>query len=310
MLMPIQKEAAQAIINIFETGAVLGEYGNVTVIAGDTGHLTFGRSQTTLGSGGLGDLLQRYCDNPAARFAFRISPRLDRVKAKDVTLDKDLQLHNILRATADDIVMRQTQDVFFDQRYWQAAESAAAQLGIVSPLGVAVVYDSKVHGSWELIRDRTNAQSGDVAGLGERAWIDAYVETRFQWLATHERADLRATVYRMEAFRRLIDQGFWGLDLPLVVRGAEISLATLNGTPPGCYEGPQPGSRILALQTPLARGLDVRLVQLGLSDQGADIKADGVFGQSSSKCVKEYQASQGLPATGVADVVLIARLVG
>ena len=310
MLMPIQKETAQAIVNIFETSALLGDYGNVTVIAGDTGHLTFGRSQTTLGSGGLGNLLERYCDNPGARFASRISPQLARFKARDVTLDDDLKLHNILRATADDIVMRETQDVFFDQTYWQPAESATAQLGIATPLGVAVVYDSMVHGSWGLIRDRTNAQSGDVARLGERAWVGAYVQIRFQWLATHERADLRATVYRMEAFQRLINQGFWGLDLPLVVRGVEISLATLNGTPPGSYEGPQPGSRILALQTPLARGLDVRLVQLGLSDQGADIKADGVFGQSSSKCVREYQASQGLPATGVANVALIARLAG
>jgi len=51
---------AQAIVNIFETGTALGEYGKVTVIPGDTGHLTFGRSQTTLGSGNLHLLLERY----------------------------------------------------------------------------------------------------------------------------------------------------------------------------------------------------------------------------------------------------------
>src|SRR5262249_20166611 len=136
------------------------------------------------------------------------------------------------------------------------------------------------------------------------------VQTRSEWLANNERADLRATVYRMEALRRLIDQGFWGLDLPLVVRGLEVSLASLNGTPPGCYDGPQGGSRVLQLQAPLTRGLDVRLVQLGLSDQGADIRADGVFGQTSSKRVREYQAAHALPATGVADLALIASLVG
>ena len=39
MLTPTQKKSAQAIVNIFETGFVLGDYGNVTVIPGDTGHL-------------------------------------------------------------------------------------------------------------------------------------------------------------------------------------------------------------------------------------------------------------------------------
>jgi len=309
MLTTTQKRTAQAIVNIFETGSVLGDYGSVTVIAGDTGHLTFGRSQTTLGSGNLHDLLQRYCANPGARFAARLAGYLERFAAKDFTLDADLRLQNLLRATADDPVMRETQDEFFDDVYWRTAQRAATQFGILTPLGVAVVYDSTVHGSWKLMRDRTTQKSGNVAAHGERAWISAYVQTRRQWLATHSRADLRATVYRMDAFQRLIDQGYWGLPLPLVVRGAEISVATLNATPPGCYDGPHPGSRAIALQTPLLRGLDVRLVQLALSDQGVDIKADGIFGQTSSRLIGEYQAAHGLPINGVADTALIARLV-
>ena len=75
------------------------------------------------------------------------------------------------------------------------------------------------------------------------------------------------------------------------------------------YDGPLPGSRVLTLQAPLARGLDVRLLQLGLSDMGADIKTDGVFGQASFRGVKAYQAQHGLPANGIADVALIARIV-
>lgn len=304
-----QKQTAQSIINVFETSQVLGDYGNVTVIAGDTGHLTFGRSQTTLGSGNLLDLLKRYCSNPGARFGTKLSPWLPRFEAGDLTLDTDTRLHNTLRATADDKVMRDTQDVFFDEVYWQPAERAATALGATSPLGVAVVYDSTVHGSWARMRDRTNQQAGTLAALGEQAWITAYVATRREWLATNPRPDLRKTVYRMDAFQRLIDQGFWGLELPLVVRGAEISLATLSATPAGCYDGPQPGTRSLSLQSPMVRGLDARLVQLGLSDRGADIKADGIFGQTSVKRLAEYQQANGLPATGVADLALIAQLV-
>lgn len=309
MLTPTQKQTAQAIVNLFETGAVLGDYGNVTVIPGDTGHLTFGRSQTTLGSGNLLDLLQRYCSNDGARFGHRLSPWLARFEATDLSLDSDLRLHNLLRATADDPIMRETQDVFFDEVYWQTAARIAANLGIASALGTAVVYDSTVHGSWKSMRDRTIAQSGALVTLGEKKWITAYVNTRRAWLTSHPRSDLRKTAYRMEAFLRLIEQGYWGLELPLVVRGAEISQSTLRATPPGCYDGPQPGTRSIALQTPLARGLDVRLVQLGLSENGIAIKADGIFGQTSVNLLKKYQAAAGLPTTGVADAALISRLV-
>ena len=112
----------------------------------------------------------------------------------------------------------------------------------------------------------------------------------------------------MDAFNRLIAQGQWGLALPILVRDKEISQASLNARPTGCYDGPQPGERVLALSQPLARGLDARLLQLGLSDRGMDIVADGVFGKSSSTRVREYQIAHAKPATGVADLALIAEL--
>jgi hypothetical protein len=78
MFTATQTLTAQSIVNLFETGAVLGDYGNVTVIPDDTGHLTFGRPQTTLGSGNLLDLLNRYSSNPRARFGKRPAPWLPR----------------------------------------------------------------------------------------------------------------------------------------------------------------------------------------------------------------------------------------
>lgn len=306
-LTATQARTAQAIVNVFETGAALGHYGQVTLIEGDTGHLTYGRSQTTLGSGNLHQLLERYCANPGARFGPRLARWLPRLAARDVRLDRDLKLHNLLRACADDRVMRDTQDAFFDEGYWRPALRAATRAGIGTPLGVAVVYDSAVHGSWARMAATVRGSAGT---RGERAWIADYVRARRHWLASHPRADLRATVYRMDAFQRLIDLDQWGLELPLVVRGVEVSEVTLAGTPPGCYDGPAPGSRVLAVQAgaPLPRGLDVRLLQLGLSDQGADIRADGVFGRASADQVRRYQARHRLPATGIADVALIARL--
>lgn len=308
MLTPLQKRTAQAIVNIFETGSVLGDYGNVTIIRGDSGHLTFGRSQTTLATGNLYKLINRYCQNPGARFAEHLSIFLDRLKNRDSTLDHERHLHNILRATADDPVMRETQDQFFDEVYWERAAQSATETHVTTPLGVAVVYDSAVHGSWSRICDQVVRDKGSLDAIGERAWITAYVEAREAWLANHANDVLHATIYRTQAFGRLIELGHWGLELPLVVRGLEISTVTLNATPQGCYEGPQPGSRALALQSPMAQGLDVRLVQLGLSSHGADIKADGLFGQTSAARLKDYQRDNGLPTTGVADAALIMQL--
>ena len=66
---------------------------------------------------------------------------------------------------------------------------------------------------------------------------------------------------------------------------------------------------MLGLQQPLQRGLDVRLVQLALSDAGHAIRADGVYGQGSARCVKALQVARGLPATGMLDLAQIGELV-
>jgi chitosanase len=308
--MPItntQARTIQAIVNLFETSQVLGNYGQVTLLTGDTGHLTFGRSQTTLGSGGLHDLVERYCGNPGARFGRRLAPWLPQMKDRDVRLDADAKLHNILMATADDPVMRDTQDAFFEERFFVPAMRTAERLGIREPLGCAVVYDSQVHGGFSRVSARVE---GTPATLGERAWVGKYVAARRDWLTGSTRADLRATSYRMDAFNRLIELNMWALELPLVVRGAEISPAILTALPNTSYDGPQPGVRPLVFETsaPLCRGLDVRLVQVALAERGANVHADGVYGRASAAHVADFQRAQGMPVTGVADAALVAQL--
>lgn len=311
MLTPSQKAAAQAIVNVFETGSVRGDYGSVTLLPGDTGHLTFGRSQTTLatrgGAGLLGDLLDAYCHTPGARFALALQRYVARAQQPDLSLDHDLRFKNLLRASADDPVMRDVQDVFFDREYWQRAERTAAGR-FVLPLSVAVVYDSLVHGSWAPIARRTDHADGTVATLGEQRWIEAYVEQRRQRLAHHANPLLRKTTYRMETFARLIELGLWTLELPFVVRGLEVSEATLAALPPNCYSGPAPGSRRLGLQTPMLRGLDVRLLQLGLSEAGCDVVADGIFGKGSVRALAEHAQRHGGTSNGVADAAFVARM--
>lgn len=307
-LTATQAQAAKAIVNLFETGAVRGHYGALAVLPGDTGRLSYGRSQASLGSGHLHLLVERYCGMVGARLGARLRAWLPALAARSAAADTDVRLHNLLRACADDPVMRDVQDAFFDELFWEPALRSAARLGVRSPLGAAIVYDSWVHGSWASLRDRTNAR-GTLADLGEHEWLRRYVRLRREWLATHPNALLRPTVYRMDAFQRMMEHEAWGLPLPLVVRGEEISPAALAALPPGCYDGPEPGTRELAVQSPLLRGLDVRLVQLALSDQGCDIRADGIFGNGTARFVRALQRTSELPETGVADVGLIQRLV-
>jgi chitosanase len=307
VLATTQAETAKAIVNVFETGTVGGDYGQVSVLPGDTGRLSYGRAQASLGSGNLHLLVERYCATVGARYGARLRAWLPALAARNAAADGDTKLHNLLRACADDPVMRDVQDAFFDELFWEPALRAAARLGLRSPLATAVVYDSWVHGSWPLVRERTQV-AGALHDVGEHAWVQRYVRLRREWLATHPSPLLRQTVHRMDAFQRLIEQEAWGLPLPLVVRGQEISLATLAALPAGCYDGPEPGARQLAVQSPLQRGLDVRRVQLALSDQGCDVRADGVFGNATARFVRAFQRSCELPETGVADPGLVHRL--
>ena len=301
MITRTQKLAAQAIVNVFETGHPLGDYGCVTLIPGDSGQLTFGRAQTTLASGGLAKLLDAYCGQAGAVWAGPLAHFLDRARQRDPALNTDRHFHNLLRACADDPVMRDTQDQFFEDDYWAFAERIARRDGFREPLSLAVVYDSRIHGNWPGMSRLTRERYGDPSDLGERTWVEHYIGTRLEWLANHSRGDLRRTVYRMNAFFSLIRQDAWALPLPLVIRGQEISLATLTGEPPGCFTGPAPRSRVLSVEDGVLRGLDVRLAQLALSALGVEISADGIYGRGTAGCVRAFQQQRGLPATGQVD---------
>lgn len=302
-----QKSTILAIVNIFETGLVLGDYSQVTLLDGDSGHLTYGRSQTTLATGNLGKLVSLYCRTAGARFNGLLTSYLTRLKEKDTGLDHDQPFKNILRAAADDPAMRDTQDAFFDIAYWGPAVKAAAQRGISTPLGMATVYDSMVHGSWDRIADLTDKDVGQAEG-NDKKWITAYIARRLAWLSNHPNQLLRKTRYRMDTLGALADQDKWGLPLPLVVRGHEISVVTLNTLPQNCYDGPAPGSRRLGLQSPLCRGADVRLVQLALSLDGVNVTADGILGDGTRQALSEYQKRKDLPQTGTLEAAQVAAL--
>jgi len=225
----LQKAAAQAIVNVFETGRVRGDYARITLLEGDAGHLTYGRSQTTLASGNLFKLIADYVDAPGAAYAADFMPYLSRLETRALELDHDARFKQILRLAGDDPVMQHVQDRFFDRVYWVPALRAAQRLDLREALSIAVVYDSHIHGSWGRVRRLTFQAAGNVAAAGgERTWISRYVSVRRDWLASRRSRLLRATVYRMDAFEKLIGEERWDLALPFEVRGVRVTLEKLR----------------------------------------------------------------------------------
>jgi chitosanase len=299
MLTDLQKKTAQAVVNIFETGSALGQYGSVTLIPGDTGHLTYGRSQTTLASGNLYLLIKAYCAASGAQFATALNPYLQRLAARDTTLDTDMTFRGLLHAAGDDPVMRSVQDQFFDRVYWNPSVQDATNAAVNSALGANVVYDSHIQGAWATVRNITNTNHGPATRIGEQAWISAYVNERRNWLANRPNPALHPTVYRMDAFLQLISDGMWDLPLPLTVRGVVITEDVLSGTAPLRPSAHAADEGTLQLQTPPMQGDDVRALQQALVNAGFPIIVDGIFGTGTDAAVKQFQQQKGLIVDGI-----------
>jgi chitosanase len=290
-LSDLQKKTAQAIVNIFETGKVLGDYGAVTVIPGDEGHLTYGRSQVTLSSGGLHNLLAEYCASADAQMATHFHPLLPRFRAKDLTLNTDASVKTLLKEAGKDPVMQVVQDGFFDKGYWIPSCRAAAKCSLTTALSTAVVYDGHIHGNFGGIRNEVDKTGTVAKGMPEKAWLAAYVATRRAWLLTRAEP-LPRTAYRMDAFKRLIEEEKWDLPLPLVVKGVRISEESLNPA--------APVARTLRLAQPMMTGEDVRALQAALNDNGFANTPDGVFGPATDALLKQFQRSRNLTPDGEA----------
>ena len=140
-----QRRICERVINVFETGTIEGRYGAISIFHDGPNRIrqiTYGRSQTTE-YGNLRELVQMYAD-AGGTFSQELRsfvPQIGHTALVDNAQFKDL----LRRAGNEDAVMRRTQDVFFDRRYFQPALRWAGENGFTRPLSILVIYNSFIH---------------------------------------------------------------------------------------------------------------------------------------------------------------------
>lgn len=320
-ITPLQKLTIESIVQVFETDKVGGiaAYACISNMRGDTGGLTYGKHQTTINSGNLYLLVKAYIAANAA-YSEKFVPYLQRVANRDSSLATDKDFLALLKESAlKDRGMRDVQDAFFDRVYWNPAAAIADKLGVTKALSMALVYDSTVHGSFGLIRDRVNAAIGSVHDAGEINWFRRYNSVRRNWLANHSNALLHKCVYRQDEFEKLLSSSNWDLNLPVRVREFTLTVQTMGygGTVlpavPVAYNDQavpeDKNDRLLMLTNPIMVGDDVKAVQTKLAALNLYTGSlDGQFGPKTKAAVVAYQEKNGLVNDGIVGKATKAKM--
>ena len=219
-----QKRIIQRVLNVFETGTPNGNYGSIVIYhdgPNDIRQITYGRSQTTE-YGNLRELVFDYV-NANGTFSEAIRPFAEQVGSVPLT-DNETFKDLLRKAGRNDPVMKETQDKFFDKRYYNPAIKWATDNGFTLPLSALVIYDSFIHsGSVLWVIRQMFPENPPSLGGDEKAWIKAYVKFRRIWLANHPRPIVHKTVYRMDCFLEQIAKNNWDLSiLPINANGTKV----------------------------------------------------------------------------------------
>jgi chitosanase len=222
ILTAAQRQICERVLNVFETGSIQGNYAAISIFHDGPNHIrqvTYGRSQTTE-YGNLRELVQMYV-NAGGRFSEDLREFVPLI-GHTALVDNARFINLLKQAGAQDPVMRQTQDVFFDRRYFQPALQWAGDNGFTRALSGLVIYDSFIHsgGILSFLRKRF-AELVPARGGNEQVWIRQYVDVRNNWLLSRD--DLRPTAYRTRDLAREIGRGNWDLNLlPIMANGTPV----------------------------------------------------------------------------------------
>ena len=316
------RTVAMQITSVLETGG-LGGYSALNDY--DDGIISFGQHQATLASGSLEALLDRYLASSTTPQASALRGYMPRVRSKDTSLRNDAGFKAALRAAGNDPAMQAAQDAAIIQSHYNPAAAAAGDWNVKSPLGVAMLYDTKIQGGMETVLSRAQARVGGKPGqnnVTERAFLVAFnAERRARLIAlaqargvntSHGKALMNST-YRCDEFAKLLNSGNLQLAGPITVRGVTLQGANQNendtpdqapdADPSGSFvelkKGDQ-GSKVQAVQQ--------RLVDLNYMTQSSMNTGPGIFGPKTEASVRAFQQGEGLNVTGVVNKATHDRL--
>jgi chitosanase len=217
-----RKHRAAQITSTFENSTLELQYDYVENI-GDGRGITAGRAGFTSATGDLLLMVRRYS---AAKPDNVLAPYLPTLEAVNGT-DSVKGLGGFADAwaeAAEDPDFRELQDQLVDELYFDPAMTMAADLGIETPLGQLIIWDTMIqhgaggsHGTRAIIDEIEK----DIRAVGqnEPAWLDAFLDARLRHLlrmyaGTTDNADV-SSESRVDALRSLLQPETLTLEPPL-----------------------------------------------------------------------------------------------
>lgn len=222
-LSDTQVKTIKAVLNIFETGSIGGNYGAVAVLKDGAG-ISYGKVQATDKANSLDKIVIEYI-NRNGKYAAQLNPYLEQLADPKLPLTNNEEFKNLLRKAGADPIMRQTQDDVFDRNYFIPALDKWSELQLTSALSALVVYDSYIQGAFSKVRSLFK-EVPPIKGGDEKLWVSTYVTARNSWLISCG-GDVRRSAYRTNELLKMIKSNNWNLLLPMVVRTIKIEEKSL-----------------------------------------------------------------------------------
>jgi len=219
---PERKYRAAQITSSFENSTLDLQYDYVENI-GDGRGLTAGRAGFTSATGDLLLLVRRYGAASPHNVLAPYLPCLETIIGTD-SVQGLSGFPDAWTEAAEDPDFRRLQDQLVDELYFDPAMRMAADLGVETPLGQLVIWDTMIqHGAGgsdgtRAIIEETQKNVGAVR-RDESAWLDAFLDVRLRHLlrmypATTQDADV-SSESRVDALRSLLHGGNLALEPPL-----------------------------------------------------------------------------------------------
>ena len=223
-----QRHMADQLVNVFEHGDPAPRYNAVEALGDGRGY-TCGTIGFTTSGREVVTVVEAYVAKvPDSRLG-RHLPRLRELAERGSGDTSGLPgFAEDWAAAAEDPAFRAEQDALADRLTFTPALQAARRLGIRTPLGVAVLYDTAVqHGTGDdpdglpaLIGRASHEADGEPAsGVAEQTWLEAFLDVRADTLRNAHDEDTRKvwaeSVERVDALRDLVDDDQHQLEPPL-----------------------------------------------------------------------------------------------